>query len=102
MTPEERDALFEKMDLDNQLAKLETQFRNILLKERVYTEISLPTRRTTEKEDDVACSADKPKEKQEKAKGQNGHVEQKNWRWILGKYSIKKEKAIGKTGMSEG
>ena len=71
LTPEERDALFERMDLDNQLAKLETQFRDILLKERVYTEISLPTRRTHEKEDAVARSLDKTKKKQDKAQTQD-------------------------------
>ena len=62
------------MELDNQLAKLETQFREILLKERVFTEISLPTRRTIEKADDVACSLDNPKQKQEKAKRQDGNA----------------------------
>ena len=74
LSPEQRDELFEKMELDNQLAKLETQFREILLKERVFTEISLPTRRTIEKADDVACSLDNPKQKQEKAKRQDGNA----------------------------
>ena len=71
LTPEQRHDLFEKMDLDNQLAKLETQFRETLLKERVFTDLSLPERRTIEKQDVAACSLDNPKENKGKAKRQD-------------------------------
>ena len=68
LTPEERDALHQKLELQKQFARLESQFRSALLKERAFTETSLPTRRTIEQEDDVAGSLDKTKEKADKTK----------------------------------
>ena len=69
LTPEERGELYQKLDLEKQFAKLESQFRSALLKERAFTETSLPRRRTIEKEDDVAL--DKTKEKADKTKNKN-------------------------------
>jgi hypothetical protein len=58
LEPGEREKLIETMKLKDPFAKLESQFRDILLKFGVYTESSIPERLTTENVETLAHSLD--------------------------------------------